>query len=55
MRTEERSETPAAKVARSEELRSSVIYSCAFVERRKQNEHQHAVTQIAERAKKLEW
>ncbi|MDX1722262.1 MAG: hypothetical protein R3355_04010 [Pseudomonas sp.] len=55
MRTEERGETLVAKVVRGEEPRSSVIFSDAFAERRKQKEHQHAITQIAARAKKLEW
>lgn len=55
MRTEERVETPVAKVARGEESRGSVVFSDAFVERRKQKEYQHAIKQITERAKKLDW
>ncbi|QOF92740.1 hypothetical protein [Pseudomonas lundensis] len=55
MRTEEHVETSVAKVVRGDEPRGSVIFSDAFAERRKQKEYQHAVSQIAERAKKLEW
>lgn len=55
MRTEERVETPVIKAARGEEPRGSVIFSDAFADRRKQKEYQHAITKIAERAKKLEW
>ncbi|WP_185966266.1 hypothetical protein [Ectopseudomonas mendocina] len=55
MRTEERIEKPAPKAIRGEEPRGSVIFSDAFAERKKQKEYQHAITQIAERAKKLEW
>lgn len=55
MRTDERIETPPPKVVTSEERRSSVVFSDVFVERRKQKEYQHAITQISERAKKLDW
>jgi hypothetical protein len=55
MRTEERVVTPVAKGVRSEEPRGSVIFSDAFADRRRQKEYQHAITQIVERAKKLEW
>lgn len=55
MRTEERVVTPVAEVVRSDEPRSSVIFSDVFADRKKQKEYQHAIAQIAERAKKLEW
>lgn len=55
MKTEERADKPVATAARREENRSSVIFSEAFGERKKQKEYQHAITQIAERAKKLDW
>ncbi len=55
MRTEERVEKPVVKVVRGEEPHNSVIFSDAFTQRRKQKEYQHAIIQIAERAKKLDW
>lgn len=55
MRTEERVVTLVAKGVRSEEPRGSVVFSEAFADRKKQKEYQHAITQIAERAKKLDW
>lgn len=55
MRTEERVELPVPKAARGEEPSGSVIFSDAFADRRKQKEYQHAITKIAERAKKLDW
>ncbi|WP_264310903.1 hypothetical protein [Pseudomonas putida] len=55
MRTEERVETAPVTVVRSKEPQSSVIFSDAFAQRRKQKEYQQAISQIAERAKKLDW
>ena len=55
MRTEERVETAPATAVRRQEPQSSVIFSEAFAQRRKQNEYQQAVNQITERAKKLDW
>lgn len=55
MRTEERVEPAPAKEARSQETQGSVIFSDAFAQRRKQKEYQQAVSQITERAKRLDW
>ncbi|MEG8236296.1 hypothetical protein [Pseudomonas orientalis] len=54
MRTEERMEKPLVQVLR-DDPRGSVIYSDAFAERKKKKEYDHAISQIRERAKKLDW
>jgi hypothetical protein len=54
MRTEERMEKASVNVLR-EQSRSAVIYPDEFAERKKKKEYDQAISQIRERAKKLDW
>ncbi|MCF5747450.1 MULTISPECIES: hypothetical protein [Pseudomonas syringae group] len=54
MRTDERMEKASVNVLR-EQSRSAVIYSDEFAERKKKKEYDFAISQIRERAKKLDW
>ncbi|MGJ3441974.1 hypothetical protein AAZU54_18530 [Pseudomonas sp. Je.1.5.c] len=55
MRQEERVASPLVRPVTDEAARCSVIYSDAFLERKKKKDYKTAIAQILERAKKLNW
>ena len=55
MRTEERVEGQLVKVSTDESSRCSVVYSEVFAERKKKKEYKNALSQILQRARKLDW
>lgn len=54
MRNEERMEKASVNSLR-EQSRSAIIYPDEFSERKKKKEYDYAISQIRERAKKLDW
>jgi protein associated with RNAse G/E len=55
MRTEGRLEGRFVKVSTDESARCSVVYSEEFAERKKKKEYKNALSQILQRARKLDW